>query len=273
MEIELDYQEEEEAEELEETEIEEQIEEEEEEEEELGEEEDEESEDEEEDYNGFKKSVTARKRKSSSKEYDFADFDSTVDLLFNYDKYDIDDTILHPTRKRKKQSLLNSTILSNENDEDDEDYDEMKYDGDDPMKKKQKCVAILDTEDDDFEDFIASARKSSVSIDSRLCFDGYDSSFSDILKRQLNNSSTSEDFPQVTRPISLPKKVAKSVKFLDTMDVIEVLRNGSEVLPAIPEGFKENVRYRISDERNVRRRLEGKKSIFVDDCGGWLWLL
>lgn len=171
-----------------------------------------------------------------------------------------------PERKRKRVAILDS----------DSDSDEEKFETfvksarrtinaiDPPARMTQEDISTISNTS------TSSSRSNSVSIAPNSFCRELDSSLLDEHQREMNNTlAPLHEYPGLTKSHALPKNNVKVGNFMDTEEAVEVIRNGSEVLPAIPAGVKENVRYRISDKQNVQRRLEGKKSIFRDDCGVW----
>ena len=57
--------------------------------------------------------------------------------------------------------------------------------------------------------------------------------------------------------------------FMDTVEAYSVLKSEKPALLKIPPGKKENQYFVVQNRRNIEKRLKGKQSHFVDDCGVW----
>ena len=105
-----------------------------------------------------------------------------------------------------------------------------------------------------------------------------DSEFEDIEKRRTKSSSyqeigvkdiRNENEDEIMQERVLTKRRSPA-EFLSTNDVLAVLRNSKDmILPNIPNGIKENIRYIVCNIDNVSKRNEGKRSVFFEDCGIW----
>jgi len=61
----------------------------------------------------------------------------------------------------------------------------------------------------------------------------------------------------------------ESCDFLDTNNVVELLRHPPTILERIPVGDKSNVYMIIHNESNLQQRARGQRSQFDDNCGAW----
>ena len=90
--------------------------------------------------------------------------------------------------------------------------------------------------------------------------------------KSIDNKIEHDDSAEEFIPTKCDKMKSTPIlkDFLTTSEVLCLLRNRDEkIIPSIPAGKKENVRYLISNGSNMLRMSEGKKCEFFDDCGAW----
>ena len=127
---------------------------------------------------------------------------------------------------------------------------------------KRRKMSDID-EGSDFEDIEKRGKRREMSdID-----EGSD--FEDIEKRRKKSSSYqkigvknigNENDDEIMQERVLPKR--KPPEFLSTNDVLNVLRNPKDmILPNIPNGIKENIRYIVCNKDNVSKRNGGIRSV------------
>ena len=58
-------------------------------------------------------------------------------------------------------------------------------------------------------------------------------------------------------------------RFLEINEVMELFQNNNGSLSQVPAGIKENMFFLVNNSENERRKAQGKKQTFWDDCGSW----